>query len=170
LVDIVKILTQSFTNIQAIIIGNFSDENTKNEIVKKVKDLKLEDNIIIHDPVPFSRIKNYYEKSKIGICALYPNKKFLQAIPIKIFEYMAFGLPVIFSNKGVATKFITEYNTGILVNSYVPEQIAEAVLSLLNNENYYRELSANGKKAIIEKYSWHNEEQKLLNVYRQIFS
>ena len=170
LLEAISIAAKSFPNIKTLIIGSVNEHNFKEKILEKIKAANLESNVELMPAVPFSKIKNFYMQSEIGICGWHLNSKNINAIPIKIFEYMAFGLPVIFSNQGIATKYITEYNTGILVNPYNPHQIAEAILSLLNNKVYYDELSANGKKAITEKYNWQNEEQKLLNVYRQLFS
>ena len=42
-------------------------------------------------------IARVYESSIAGLVTLYPDKNYITSMPVKMFEYMAAGLPVIAS-------------------------------------------------------------------------
>lgn len=168
LVKASQLVKQTIPQFKLLIIGGYSDKNYLSKIEKLIATFGLENNVIIKPPVPFQQIHQYYRISKIGICVWHLTKKNLLAIPIKIFEYMAFGLPTVFSFKGIATSFIEDSKSGLLVNPYSPIEISHAIIQLLQDERLYKELSKNGKIAVTEKYNWKQEEQKLLSLYNQI--
>jgi glycosyltransferase involved in cell wall biosynthesis len=89
-------------------------------------------------------------------------------MPIKLFEYMAFGLPVIFSDQGPSARIIKEANCGLLVNTNNIESVVEAMRALIANKELYFLLSENGKKAVATKYNWEKEKHKLLAIYNQL--
>lgn len=162
------LVKQTIPQFKLLIIGGYSNKNYLLTIEKLIATFNLEKNVVVNPPVPFEQIQLYYSKSKIGICVWHLTKKNLLAIPIKIFEYMAFGLPTIFSFKGIASSFITDSKSGLLVNPYSPDEIANAIVRLLLDEKLYKELSKNGKTAVAEKYNWKQEEQKLLLLYKKL--
>ncbi len=170
LLESIYIIKKNIPRIKTIIIGEVYDPDFKEILTKRISSLKLQENIVLHPFVPFNEINNYYVQSKIGICIWHLTKKNLNAIPIKIFEYMAFGLPVIFSNKGFAIKFIEETSCGILVNPHSAEEIATAISRLLNETSLYDQLRNNGLKAISSDYNWRKESEKLLKLYKKIYS
>jgi glycosyltransferase involved in cell wall biosynthesis len=168
LVDAAQLLKIENTAISILLIGSFCDENYKKEITTKIQTAGLENNIIIHPVVPYQEVKAYLSASKIGICAWLLTSKNKYAIPIKIFEYMAMGLPVIFSAGCVAANYITECNSGILVNPEEPGEIAAAIKNILNNQDLYQSYSRNGHLAVNKKYNWNNESKKLIELYTQL--
>ncbi len=130
-----------------------------------IKQLDLEINVVVKPAVPFSEINHYYTISRIGLCLLYKTPKYSTAIPIKLFEYMAFGMPVIFSNHGPSSHIIREENCGLLVDYHDINMANSAMEKLLLNEELAKELGENGKQAVIKKYNWNKEKDKLLTVY-----
>ncbi len=168
LIEATKLLKEKGLLIKILLIGSFCDEGYKKEVTDKIRSLNLNENVELHPSVPYQDIKNYYKKSRLGICAWHLTEKNNQAIPIKIFEYMAFGLPVIFSKDCFASKYITETGCGVLVNSGKPEQIATTIENTLNDDNIYKQLSENGMKAVNEKYNWEKESEQLINFYSQL--
>lgn len=165
-----QLVKEKIPSFKLLIIGGFSNSSYQKIIEKQIISLQLENNVTLHPAVPFQEIHSFYRQSKAGICCWYLTPKNLHAIPIKIFEYMAFGLPVIFSDRGIATSFIETSNSGVLVNPYSPKDISAAIINLLENDFLYHQLSENGIKAVKEKYHWKYEERKLLALYRQLLS
>jgi glycosyltransferase involved in cell wall biosynthesis len=165
LIEATKLLKEKGFLIKILLIGSFCDEGYKKEVTDKISSLNLKENIELHPAVAYQEIKNYYKQSRIGICAWHLTEKNKQAIPIKIFEYMAFGLPVIFSENCFASKYISETGCGILINPGKPEQIATAISAILNDDKIYKQFSENGMKAVDEKYNWEKESEQLINFY-----
>ena len=109
------------------------------------------------------------KNSTIGLFLVQPvgfHTKF--QYPVKMFEYMGNSLPVIASNFPGIARIINKETCGLLVDPTNTEEIAESIVYLLEHSVEAEKMGDNGRKAILGKYNWENEEKKLLNVYDKI--
>jgi glycosyltransferase involved in cell wall biosynthesis len=106
--------------------------------------------------------------SKVGLVTLHPIINYQDALPVKMFEYMLSGMPVISSNIKLWQDIVEDAACGICVNPYNPHAIAEAITFIIQNPHAAKEMGENGKKAVLEKYNWDNEEKKLLKLYESL--
>ena len=104
-------------------------------------------------------------RSKIGLIVPHPVERYRTNLPVKVFEYMAAGLPVILSETSEAAQFLKECDGGILVDPLNPPQIAEAIVYLIRHELEARAMGARGQRLIFDKYHWESESRKLLDLY-----
>ena len=88
-------------------------------------------------------------------------------MPVKMFEYMAAGLPVIASNFPLWESIINKYNCGICVNPYSAIEIKNAINEIIENPEKAKEMGDNGRKIAFDKYNWDNEGEKLVKLYQQ---
>ena len=154
--------------LKVIMVGSFPAPKIKPKVEKIIEREKLHDNIIFTGKIPIEEIANYYKKSKIGLC-LFPRNKTNQLIlPIKLFEYMSFGLPIVGSDFGHIREIIEENDAGICVNPHDCECVTSAMLKLLRNDSY-RKREAEIMSLTRQKYIWKNEESKLLDIYKNLF-
>lgn len=100
-----------------------------------------------------------------GLVTYLPEPNHINALPNKLFEYMALGLPVIASDFPKWRKIIESAGCGLLVDPNSPEEIAQAMQWMLNNKDAAAEMGLRGREAVLEKYSWSSEEKTLLNLY-----
>ena len=107
-------------------------------------------------------------RSKIGIIVPHPVERYRTNLPVKVFEYMAAGMPVVLSETSEAAQYVRECEGGMLVNSLDPKQIAQAIITLCQDESMAQAMGARGQRLIFEKYNWERESQKLLAVYDQL--
>lgn len=115
-------------------------------------------------------IKELYKRSKAGLVTLHPMINYLDALPVKMFEYMAAGLPVISSNITLWEEIVKGNSCGICVNPLEPREIADAIEYILSHPKEAEQMGQNGKKAVFEKYNWQVEEIKLFNIYKKLIS
>jgi len=111
-----------------------------------------------------------YQRSKAGLVTLRPISNYLDALPVKMFEYMSAGLPIISSNFPLWKEIVEGNNCGICVNPLEPKEIAEAIEYIISHPKEAEQMGRNGRKAVEEKYNWGIEEKKLLKVYNDIIS
>lgn len=147
-----------------LLAGNFTELGLKDKLEslngwKKVKELGYIDR---------KEVKEVYKQSKIGIVTLHPIENYLDSLAVKMFEYMASGIPVIASNFPLWKSIVEGNNAGLCVDPLSPEKIAEAVDYLLCNPEVAKQMGENGKKLVMEKYNWSVEKQKLLDIYKQL--
>lgn len=113
-------------------------------------------------------INELYGKSVAGLVLLLPIENYVNSLPIKLFEYMAAGLPVIASDFDLWRRIIDECRCGICVNPNDNNQVVAAICKLLNDRKLAQEMGLNGRKCVMEKYNWKNEEEKLLSLYQEL--
>ncbi|MBN1339483.1 MAG: glycosyltransferase, partial [Bacteroidales bacterium] len=71
-------------------------------------------------------------------------------------------------NFGHVNEYLSGDQAGITVNPESPEEIAAALLKLLDDKKLYNHLSNNGKQAADQKYRWEFMEEKLLKIFREL--
>lgn len=113
-------------------------------------------------------IPEFLIRADAGIICFLPEPNYIKAMPIKLFEYMATGLPVIASNFPLWKEIVEGNKCGICVDSLKPEDIAKAIKYLIDHPRIRKEMGENGRKTVIEKYNWEKEKKKLINLYREL--
>lgn len=105
-----------------------------------------------------------------GLVTFMPTFNQIDALPVKMFEYMSAGIPVIASSFPLSKSYVDESGCGICVDLLSPEEVAEAVDYLVSHPDIAIDMGRKGQKAIQMKYNWHNEEKKLLEAYERLSS
>ena len=114
------------------------------------------------------QVAEVYSKSIAGLVTLRPAVNYLDSLPVKMFEYMSAGIPVIASNFPLWREIIEGNQCGICVDPLKPEDIAVAINYLINNPVEAEKMGSNGQRAVVEKYNWGEEEKKLLMLYEKL--
>lgn len=110
-------------------------------------------------------VRTLLNDSVAGLVTLYPVVNYLDALPVKMFEYMAAGLPVISSNFPLWKAIVEGNKCGLCVDPLDPEAIAKAIDFLVDNPEEAERMGRNGQSAVYEKYNWAIEEKKLFKLY-----
>ncbi|MEE1867162.1 glycosyltransferase family 4 protein [Pseudomonas auratipiscis] len=114
-------------------------------------------------------VRDTLYRSRAGLVTLHPIINYLDALPVKMFEYMAAGIPVIASDFPLWREIIEKSKCGLLVDPMNPVSIAQAIDSLMDDSEAARLMGENGRKAVRSTYNWGNESLKLVAFYKQIF-
>jgi glycosyltransferase involved in cell wall biosynthesis len=115
-------------------------------------------------------VRDVLGRSVAGLVTLHPVINYLDALPVKMFEYMAAGIPVVASDFPLWREIIAGNDCGLLVDPLDPATIAQAIDYLVTHPEEAQRMGANGRKAVIERYNWANEQQKLFTFYEHILS
>lgn len=124
--------------------------------------------VIAHGYIGRERAMEILGQSRIGLVTLHPIVNYLDAYPVKMFEYMMAGIPVIASDIPLWKSIIDKCQAGICVDPLNPKAIAEAIRFLMENPDKAEEMGCNGRKAVSEYYHWGLEKQKLLEIYGKL--
>jgi glycosyltransferase involved in cell wall biosynthesis len=119
--------------------------------------------------IPYNKMQDIYHSADIGLSILQSLPRYVAALPVKLFEYMASGLPVIASNFPSISLIINEENCGILVDpTSQPIEIARIIDEWWNNKTIPCLLGENGRQAVLSKYNWESQISKLLGLYKNL--
>jgi glycosyltransferase involved in cell wall biosynthesis len=119
--------------------------------------------------IEFDLVPDLLQSADAGLVILTPEPRYVAALPVKLFEYMASGLPVVASNFPETSKIVREANCGILVDpEKSPALIAEAIKEWWTNPEIPRTLGQNGYQAARKKYHWEKISGQIDELYRTL--
>lgn len=163
--DICKSLYKKIfpVDIKIKIIGKFvtkEDEDHFNQFCKQNSNLKI-------FKIDWLKYEDIAENLKdVDLCFDLRQLNFIHrnSLPIKVFDYMAIGKPVIYSDIPALTEFLSVDEFGFTVNPKNNNSIIEIVSSLIKEKDKLRKLSAAGRQLAEEKYNWEKESVKLVKL------
>ncbi|HPY96977.1 MAG TPA: glycosyltransferase [Candidatus Cloacimonadota bacterium] len=162
MLKIVKEAKEKNRPLTLIIIGTFLKGNSREEVDKVIEKYNISNQITIINHIPSNEIPSFIQKSRIGLSLLDPNtKRYQNALPLKLLEYMKEGVPVIANNFPIVRNVVDSYKSGICIEYSVNEGL-DAINKLLNNSELYNTYAQNAKQAIKHDLNWQAEEAKLL--------
>lgn len=86
----------------------------------------------------------------------------------KLFEYMAYGLPVVCTDFDLWKEVVEGHHCGICVNPHDVNAVKEAIVYLSSHPDEAHEMGQNGIKAIRDEYNWEETSKGLFKVYNTI--
>lgn len=152
---------QYVDDITFLLGGKFESHQLRNKVIKskgweKVKELGF---------LSREEVKDTLQKSFAGLVVLEPTINYLDSIPVKMFEYMASGIPVIASDFKYWRELIEDSECAFFVDPQDPKAIAEVITKLADNEKKAIQMGENGRNAVLVKFNWREEEMKLIKFY-----
>lgn len=103
---------------------------------------------------------------RAGLVVLKPVPHEMVTLPIKLFEYMAAGLPVISSDFPVWRGFVEPPNCGLLVDPLDLDAIVAAMQWIIDNPDEAEAMGRRGRQAVEDQYNWEPEGAALVAFYR----
>jgi len=151
-------------------VGSFANDLYRQSVQRYVCDHGLQDHVRFVAEIPFTAIPQllsqcfagliiYSRRDTYGDRALYV---------VKMFEYMAAGLPIIASSFRGLSLMLLRRHCGLLVDPTSPDDIASAMSKLLGDRTLVGNLSTASIHAFESRYHWEAVEPKLLTAYRRV--
>lgn len=117
-------------------------------------------------PIPHTELINHYRDADIFV---YPSV-WHEPFGIPPIEAMAAGIPVIATRSGGITETVKDGETGLLVGRDDVKALAEAILSLLSNDELMCKMGKTGRQRAVELFSWEHITKSLIYRYESILN
>ena len=76
------------------------------------------------------------------------------ATPVKLFDSMAAGRPVVVTPRHEMARIVTACGAGLVADSDHVDDLAAVIVRLLGDESLRRELGANARRWAVVRYDW----------------
>lgn len=152
------------THARLELAGNYSPAKLETEL----QALPGWDRVNFHGFASRPQVAKLLGGVRAGLVVLHPTRCYPESYPVKMFEYMATGLPVIASDFPLWRQIIETAGCGLLVDPLAPEAIAAAMQWILDNPEEAEAMGRRGRKAVEETYNWEKESVKLLTLYERL--
>ncbi len=93
------------------------------------------------------RMAQYYENADVFVLA-----SFAEGVPVVLMEAMAKGVPCVATRVGGISELIEDGRTGLLVPPGNVDSLANAIRSLIENDDLHAALAAAGRATVLEQF------------------
>ena len=107
---------------------------------------------------------------RAGLVVIHPEPRYMIAQPVKLYEYMAAGIPVIASDFPMWRELIHREKCGLVVDPINPRAIGSAIEYLLTHDAEAEEMGRRGREAVEQRYNWTREADKLKAIYASVLN
>lgn len=150
-----------------LVVGHFAPPGLEDEARADAAARGIGHAVEIAGRMPFARIGDYLRRARVGWVTWQPVAKNRKNIPTKLFEYMAFGLPVVSSDLPSTRPFVPPA-VGLLPAAGDAAAHAAALLRLLHDRDEAARLGAAGRRLVETRWNWAAMEGRLLGVYAEL--
>jgi glycosyltransferase involved in cell wall biosynthesis len=158
--EIIEAISLCKGKIRLRLVGEFQNEALKSEIMN-LEGWKYVDFMGF---VSQEKLYEYYSTSLIGLVTLHNIDTYREAFPVKLFEYVNSGLPVVMSDFNLWKSFFNEKVIGVYVEPSDPYQIYKGINMILENYEKYKSNVATYHGI----YVWENEKKLLFEYYKNL--
>jgi glycosyltransferase involved in cell wall biosynthesis len=174
LIEAMALVKRKFEKAKCVIIG----AGTEN-LAPMVKDLGLQGEVVLAGEIPTARgelldltalvlphgdLVSAYLSSDIFV-----SPSLIEGFALVIPEALAAGLPVVATDvPGNRDAVVKGYN-GLITNPRAPQDLAEKILVLLEDEDLRRRMSANARESSL-RYDWGKITEEYMKVYEHLLA
>jgi len=137
------------------------DGTCRGSLEKQVAELGLERNFIF-----LGRRADIPDVLASCDFALLPSRA--EGLPNAVLEYMAAGLPTIASNVGGNAELVQDGVTGLLVPAEDSAALSGAMLTLLRDPEFSRQIAENGQRLAVENFSFERLIREIDQLYTEL--
>ena len=164
IINAVTILKDDWPNLLFAIVG---DGRAISQLKKQVKDNHLDGYVLFVPRRPFAEVASLIRKCKIGVVPHYRYGQTDNGAPHKLFQYMAFGKPVLVSNCASLKRIVTESEGGLIFQSGNAHSAAEQLLRLKDDKLRTR-LGKKGRLAAEGPFHLHAQQVRLIKKVKEL--
>jgi glycosyltransferase involved in cell wall biosynthesis len=164
LVQMVRAVAQ-VPGLRLLLCGAFEDARFESELraepgwAARVEYLGLVDRDAVRDVMA---------RSRAGLVTLLPLPSYRDSLPIKMFEYMSAGLPVVASDFPLWRDIVERQRCGVCVDPLDVAAVASALQRIVDDPVLAAGMGERGVEAVRAQYNWPAAERQLLSLYRDL--
>lgn len=135
---------------------------------KLAGDIECQNRITFAGWVPPERVAGYLEKAAVAVIPLGTDLIASQfTSPLKLFEYMAAGVPIVASDLPSVREVLTDSVNAVLVRPDDPEALAEGIRRILDDGALAQKMATQALGGV-QEYSWRSRAEKIVQAVRSV--
>ncbi|MCP1772673.1 glycosyltransferase involved in cell wall biosynthesis [Neisseria perflava] len=163
LVDAWTLLRQRGQNVRLLIVGDGPEYES---IHSNIASNSLLDAVTFAGAVQPEDVPHWLGQMDIAV-APYPQMDNFYFSPLKIYEYMAAGIPVVATRVGHLENVVSDGINGILVEAENPTVMADCIQTLINQPNCLQALGLAARQTAEQEHSWLSVVERIQDIAGQ---
>jgi glycosyltransferase involved in cell wall biosynthesis len=148
LIDAAPSIIQKYPHVRFLVLG---DGPMMTAWSQNIEDHALAAFFLFPGNVPYEEVPLYC--GVMDLCVAPFRKEAVERSPVKIFDYLACGKPVVATDVGETSGFFAESGAVIIVPPENPAALAQGLYHLLDNKTLREEMGKSGRTFIAGRYS-----------------
>jgi len=132
-----------------LVIGGTGDRTYIDKLRRRCSELGIEDRVVFTGGIPNEEVPNYMANCSVFV---YPSRGG-EGIPRALLEAMSCGAPVVATTVSGIPEAVIHGETGLLVRPRHPEELADAIVSVLEDEGLARRLGVQARIKMEAEFS-----------------
>ncbi len=161
-IEALDILAPKIKNLKVVIVG---DSTYNSSLQALILEKGHTDSVDLMGWQDFKLFQSYILAADIGICPIHRNIHHDTTFANKLFQYMAFGKPIVVSDCTSQANLVHKFNCGLVHKAEDSEAFAHQILQLYENKPLYQNLSQNASKATKNELNWNKMSGQIIKVY-----
>src|SRR3990172_13370932 len=155
-------LTRAKPDVKGLILGEGPDEN---RLKAMAENLGLSEAVRFVGAIPYERVPVFLGAADVCVAPFEESRK---ASPIKIFEYLACGKPVVASDIDEVGVFLRETRTGIAVPPSDSAKLEDAIKWILDHPEQLSAMGTRGTEVVRSTRSWDLTAERVIGLLDSI--
>ncbi len=166
-VDILIKALKKIPDATLTIVGGLSYENDICRLKKLAEEIGVKSRVQFKGFVPHRYIKKHLMAADVGIIPLTDNvmSRYFTS-PLKMFEYMSAGIPIVASDLPTIKEVLTDHENAVLVKPGDTKNLALGIEGLLNDQEFANKLSRKAYEDV-KQYSWDMRAERIIGVLNE---
>ena len=158
-------LHQVFPRTKLLLVG---DGQSLPQIRSEIARLNLQENVICTGRVDHDKIPQLLALADIAVAPLRDMPEGYGCSPLKLYEYMAAGKPIVASGLGQIGEVVSHGDTGLLVEPGDGNELTAAITTLLADSTERSRLGRNARQQAVVNHSWDAYVRRLEDIYYDV--
>jgi glycosyltransferase involved in cell wall biosynthesis len=140
------------------------------ELQSQVRNLGLDNHVLIHPPVPYENVPKYINSIQVGLLPFPDLDSWNTSSPIKLYEYLAMGKPVIVTDIEAHRNSLGEFKSSFFIPDHQPESIVSGIEAVLKKKGELNALGKIARKKAIEEFTWDDQARRIKTYFELLLS
>lgn len=166
LIEAIPKVIRKIPDIQFLLIGGGI---LKKQLKEKVIKLGIEKFTRFMGYVSYHQVPAYINSFDLCVAPFTAKRNIeIGCSPLKLYEYLACGRPVIASDiKGVGD-LLEKNNCGLAIKPENPDALAKGIIQLIKNKDLREKMGRNGRRIVESEYNWQNAARKTIEIFQSL--
>lgn len=164
---LVERLLRRHPRLRLAVVG---DGPLRADLEREARERGVERSVVFTGALPHEEVAPLIRAFDVALAPYPPPKHDFYFSPLKLFEYMACGVPVVAANLGQIPEVVRDGETGLLYPPGEPGALAAACERLLSDPELRHALGRAAAKEVLGNHTWDRNAERVISVAESLIS